>query len=42
VTDHRVHLTVHRLDKILEGELEEFTEALAADDRRRALETTST
>jgi len=38
VTDHRVHLTVHRLDKILEGELDEFTEALAADDRRRALE----
>src|SRR2546421_1978281 len=39
LTDHRVHLTVHRLDKILEGELDEFTEALAADDRRRALET---
>ena len=40
LTDHRVHLTVHRLDKILEGELDEFTEALAADDRRRALEPT--
>ena len=39
VTDHRVHLTVHRLDKILEGELDEFTEALAAEERRRALET---
>src|SRR5213595_3135948 len=39
LTDHRVHHTVHRLDKILEGELDEFTEALAADDRRRALET---
>jgi peptide chain release factor 1 len=38
LTDHRVHLTVHRLDKILEGELDEFTEALAAEDRRRALE----
>jgi peptide chain release factor 1 len=38
VTDHRVHLTVHRLDKILEGELDEFSEALAAEDRRRALE----
>jgi peptide chain release factor 1 len=38
LTDHRVHHTVHRLDKILEGELDEFTEALAADDRRRALE----
>src|SRR5205809_7926024 len=41
VTDHRVHLTVHRLDKILEGELDEFTEALAAEERRRALETAS-
>ena len=40
VTDHRVHKTVHRLDKILEGELDEFTEALAAEDRRRALEPT--
>jgi peptide chain release factor 1 len=38
VTDHRVHLTVHRLDRILEGELDEFTEALAAEERRRALE----
>jgi peptide chain release factor 1 len=38
VTDHRVHRTVHRLDKILEGELDEFTEALAAEERRRALE----
>jgi protein subunit release factor A len=32
---------VHRLDKILEGELDEFTEALAAEDRRRALETST-
>jgi peptide chain release factor 1 len=39
VTDHRVHVTVHRLDKILEGELDEFTEALAGEDRRRRLET---
>jgi len=38
LTDHRVHHTVHRLDKILEGELDEFTEALAAEERRRALE----
>jgi peptide chain release factor 1 len=39
VTDHRVKLTVHRLDGILEGELEEFTDALAAEERRHALET---
>jgi peptide chain release factor 1 len=40
VTDHRIHLTQHKLDRILEGELDDFTEALAAEDRRRALETT--
>jgi peptide chain release factor 1 len=39
VTDHRVHLTIHALEKILGGELDEFTEALAAADRQRALET---
>jgi peptide chain release factor 1 len=38
VTDHRIHLTQHKLDRVLEGELEEFTEALAAEGRRRALE----
>jgi peptide chain release factor 1 len=38
VTDHRVKLTVHRLDTILTGELDEFTDALGAEERRRALE----
>ena len=38
LTDHRVKLTQHRLDAILDGELDDFTEALAAEDRRRALE----
>ena len=38
VTDHRIKLTVHRLDAVLAGELDEFTEAVAAEDRRRALE----
>ena len=37
LTDHRVKLTVHQLDRILQGELDEFTEALVTDDRRRAL-----
>jgi len=37
VTDHRVKLTVHQLDRILQGELDDFTEALTTDDRRRAL-----
>jgi len=38
VTDHRIKLTVHRLDQILEGDLEEYSDALTAEDRRRALE----
>src|SRR6476646_926456 len=41
LTDHRIKLTAHRLDQILDGDLEEFTEAIAAEDRRRALEATS-
>ena len=39
VTDHRIKLTQHRLDQILEGDLGEFTEALTAEGQRRALET---
>ncbi len=39
MTDHRVKLTVHNLDRVREGELDEFTEALAAEERRQALET---
>jgi peptide chain release factor 1 len=39
VTDHRIGLTTHNLDAVLEGELDEFTAALTADERRRALET---
>ena len=37
VTDHRIKLTVHALDKILVGELDEFTDALQADERRARL-----
>ncbi|HLX19530.1 MAG TPA: peptide chain release factor 1 [Gaiellaceae bacterium] len=37
VTDHRIKLTQHQLDRILQGELEPFTEALAAEERQRAL-----
>ena len=39
VTDHRVKVTAHRLDAVLDGDLNEFTESLAAEERRRALET---
>jgi peptide chain release factor 1 len=36
-TDHRVKVTVN-LEKVLQGGLADFTEALQAEDRRRALE----
>jgi peptide chain release factor 1 len=38
VTDHRIKLTVHSLDQVLEGELDELTAALQADEKRRRLE----
>jgi peptide chain release factor 1 len=38
LTDHRIKLTVHRLDQILQGDLGEFTEALQAEEQRSALE----
>jgi len=37
LTDHRIKLTVHQLDRILQGGLDEFTDALASEERRRAL-----
>ena len=37
VTDHRIGLTVHDLDRVLGGDLSEFSDALAADERRRKL-----
>jgi peptide chain release factor 1 len=42
VTDHRIKLTVHNLDQILEGALQEITAALQADEKRRRLETQTT
>jgi len=38
LTDHRIKHTVHRLDQILDGDLEEFTDALQSEERRQALE----
>jgi peptide chain release factor 1 len=37
VSDHRIGLTSHRLGDVLEGQLDEFTEALASEDRRAQL-----
>ena len=38
VTDHRIGLTLHKLDRILMGELDELVDALAADSRARQLQ----
>jgi peptide chain release factor 1 len=38
VTDHRIKLTVHNLDDVLEGQLDELTGALQADEKRRRLQ----
>jgi peptide chain release factor 1 len=37
VTDHRIGLTIKRLDQVLEGDLDEFVEALAADEQATRL-----
>ncbi len=38
VTDHRIKLTVHNLDAVLEGQLDELTAGLQSDEKRRRLE----
>ncbi len=38
VTDHRIGLTIHRLDAVLDGELDPILDALAARERVEALE----
>ncbi|HYZ31392.1 MAG TPA: peptide chain release factor 1 [Crenalkalicoccus sp.] len=37
VTDHRIGLTLHRLDRILQGEFDELLDALAAEDEAARL-----
>jgi peptide chain release factor 1 len=37
VTDHRIRLTLNKLDRVLMGELEEITDALLADERAHQL-----
>ncbi len=38
VSDHRIGLTIHQLDRVLAGELDEVSDALVAEERRRQLE----
>ncbi len=41
VTDHRIKLTLHRLDQVLDGDMAELTEALRAEEQRQALASAS-
>ncbi|HET6570472.1 MAG TPA: peptide chain release factor 1 [Solirubrobacterales bacterium] len=38
VTDHRIKLTTHNIESVLAGDLSEFTDALAAEEKRQRLE----
>lgn len=37
VSDHRINLTLHKLDQILEGQLGEIIQALMANDQAERL-----
>jgi len=37
VSDHRINLTLYTLPKVMEGELDELTDALIADDQAARL-----
>ncbi|MCW9002150.1 MAG: peptide chain release factor 1, partial [Rhodospirillales bacterium] len=37
VTDHRINLTLHKLDRVIEGDLDEIVEALIAEDQAARL-----
>ena len=37
VTDHRINLTLHKLDKVMDGDLDEIIMALTAEDQAAQL-----
>jgi len=37
VTDHRIKMTLHKLDRVLDGELDEIVDALLEDERSRQI-----
>ena len=37
VTDHRIHLTLHKIDNIMNGDLDELIDALTAADQSAKL-----
>ena len=38
LTDHRIGLTIHKLDRVLAGELDEISDALVAEERQQQLQ----
>jgi peptide chain release factor 1 len=42
VTDHRIKLTIHRIDAIMDGDLTELTDSLIAADQAARLSGQST
>ena len=38
MSDHRIGLTIYKLDRVLSGDLDEVVDPLLADERRRQLE----
>lgn len=38
MTDHRIGLTLHKLDAVIDGDLEELLEALLTEAQRKKLE----
>ncbi|MEE8352207.1 MAG: peptide chain release factor 1 [Rhodospirillales bacterium] len=37
VTDHRINLTLHKLERVMDGELDEMIDALSTDDQAKRL-----
>ena len=37
MTDHRINLTLYKLDQVMQGDLDEVIDALSADDQARKL-----
>jgi peptide chain release factor 1 len=37
VTDHRISLTLYRLEQFLDGDMDEMIDALIMDDKSKAL-----
>ena len=37
MTDHRINLTLYKLDQVMQGDLDEVIDALIADDQARLM-----